>query len=194
MTRETAQAAAEPPFFRRFVVPASFGLGVLLVLFGTYYSSWYIENRALHWLLTDVVGALYGLYVLFSALLLYPLFVRRGARPGERVLGALLPTLVWCAKEVLRMAELFSFGESLFFLLFPIQFNILLIAFGLTGICEIASRMLQRRKGDIGIRVWTFFPLLAIAVMLAMSILTNFDGGVSYFFLYNDLYRYLFLS
>jgi hypothetical protein len=194
VTGKAARAPNEPPFLGRFVIPASIGLGAFIVLFRTYYASWYIDNRALHWLLTDVVGALYGLYVMFSALLLYPLLLRRGARPAERVLGAFLPTLAWCAKEVLRMSEFFSFGESLFFLLFPIHFNIILIALGLMGICEIGGRVIQRRRGDVEIRVLTLPPLLAISAMVLMVILTNFDGGVSYFFLYNDLYQYLFLS
>jgi hypothetical protein len=194
VTRATAQASVGPSFIKRFVIPASIGLGVLLILFGTYYASWYVENRLLHWLLTDVVGALYGLYVAFNVLFVYPLLVSRGARPAERVLGALVPTLFWSAKEVFRMAEFFSFGQSLFFLLFPIHFNIVLMAFGLMGICEIASRSLEKRRGHVGVRVWTFLPALAIAIMVLMSILTNFDGGVTYFFLYNDLYRCLFMS
>jgi len=194
MRRETAQPSAESSFVKRFVIPVSIGLGVFLVLFRTYYASWYIEDRFLHWLLTDVVGALYGFYVMFNVVFIYPLLVKSGAGPTERVVGALVPTFVWCAKEVVRMADFFSFGESLFFLLFPVHFNIVLMAFGLMGICEIAIRAIEKRRGKAGIRVLTSVPVLAIAAMVLMSVFTNHDGGVTYFFLYNDLYRWLFLS
>jgi hypothetical protein len=172
----------------------SIGLGVFLVLFRTYYASWYIDSRFLHWLLTDVVGALYGFYVMFNVVFVYPLLVKSGAGPTERVVGALVPTFFWCAKEVVRMAGFFSFGESLFFLLFPVHFNIVLMAFGLMGICEITSRIIARRRGQAGVRVLTLLPALAVAIMVLMSVFTNFDGGVTYFFLYNDFYRWLFLG
>ena len=194
MKRETAQPSVGPSFVTRFVIPVSIGLGAFLVLFRTYYASWYIEDRFLHWLLTDVVGALYGAYLMFNVFLIYPWLARRGARPVERVLGALAPTLFWCAKEVVRMAGFFSVGESLFFLLFPIQFNIVLMAFGQIGICEIGRRMVEKRRGDAEVRVLTALPVLAIAIMVLMAVFTNHDGGVRYFFLYNDLYRFLFLS
>jgi hypothetical protein len=194
VTRATGQERTGPSFVRRFVIPASFGLGVFLVLFRTYYASWYIENRCVHWLLTDVVGALYGVYVMFNVLFIYPWLVRRGARPAERVVGALLPTLFWCAKEVVRMADFFPLGQSLFFLLFPIHFNIVLMALGQMGICEVTSRIVEKRRGNAEVRVLTCLPVLAIVIMVLMAVFTNHDGGVSYFFLYNDLYRYLFIS
>jgi len=193
VTRARAQPSLGPSFVKRLVIPASIGLGVFLVLFRTYYASWYIENRFLHWLLTDLGGALYGLYVMFSVAFVYPLLVKRGARPMERVVGAFVPTFFWCAKEVLRMADFFPFGQSLFFLLFPIQFNIVSMAFGQMGICEIVRRIIERRRGHAEIRVMTGLPVAAIAVMIVVSLFTNFDGGVTYFFLYNDLYRSLFL-
>jgi hypothetical protein len=140
------------------------------------------------------VGALYGVYVMFSVAFVYPFLLRRGARPFERVVGAFLPTLFWCAKEVVRMAGFFSFGQSLFIVLFPIHFNIVLMAFGLMGICEILSRVLERHRGRTEVQVLTWLPVLAVAIMVLMSVFTNFDGGVSYFFLYNDLYRWVFLS
>ena len=40
----------------------------------------------------------------------------------------------------------------------------------------------------------TLLPALAVAIMVLMSVFTNFDGGVTYFFLYNDFYRWLFLG
>jgi hypothetical protein len=131
---------------------------------------------------------------MFHVVIIYPWMVRRGARPAERVVGAFLPMLFWCGKEVVRMAGFFPPGQSLFILLFPVHFNIVWLAIGQMGICEIASRAVARRRGQGGVRVLTFFPALAVALMVALLTFTNFDGGVTYFFLFNDLYRWLFLS
>ena len=92
------------------------------------------------------------------------------------------------------MADFFPFGQSLFFLLFPVHFNIVWMAFGQMGICEMVRRIFARRRGRAGIRTITALPVASIAVMVLVLAFTNFDGGVTYFFLFNDLYRSLFLQ
>ncbi len=91
------------------------------------------------------------------------------------------------------MDGFFPLGQSLCMLLFPVHFNIVWIALGLMGLCEIASRVIARRRGQGEVRVLTSLPALAVVIMLLLLLFTNFDGGVTYFFLYNDLYRWLFL-
>ncbi len=51
-------------FLKQFVFPALFCLGVFWLLFWTYYLSWNVDNRLLHFLLTDVVGALFGFFLI----------------------------------------------------------------------------------------------------------------------------------
>ena len=180
-------------FLTQFVFPATVGLGLFLILFWTYYLSWNVDNRLLHFLLTDVVGALFGFFLMFNALLLYPLFYYLGAPPLQRVAGSFLITFFWCLKEVYRMTEFYSLGESAFFLLFPVQFNIVLLSFGFMGLSEMLCRFIIRKSQKSDFRVITPLPMVTLVVVLVIVIFTLHDGGVTYFFWYNDLYKFLFM-
>jgi hypothetical protein len=68
-------------FIRQFVLPAAFGIGVFLILFWTYYLSWYVDNRALHYFFTDIIGAVFGFFLMFNVLFIYPIFYFKGAPP-----------------------------------------------------------------------------------------------------------------
>jgi len=177
----------------RFLLPAALGLGVFLVLFVTYYSSWYIQNRALHWMLTDLVGTAYGFMLMCGVLFIFPALYFRGARPTERVIGSLFIIGFWCVKEVIRMSAFFPVGQSLFFLLFPVHFNIILLNIGLVGLCEIICGAIAKKKCPEKKRAITPLPTAAFLIMIGVLVFTNFDGGVTYFFLYNDLYILLFM-
>jgi hypothetical protein len=183
----------ERALFNRFLLPVSIGLVSYLILFWTYYSSWYIDNRIIHYLLTDVVGALFGFFTLFNVLFVYPLLFFRGANPAERVWGSFLITFFWGIKEVYRMTEFYSLGESLFFLLFPIQFGIIVLAFGFMGLAEISCRYISNKKKGGNLKVVTMLPLTAVIFMLAVTVFILHDGGVSYYFHYFDLYKWLFI-
>lgn len=193
MIRKNAKLSADGLFLKRFIIPACIGLGIFLILFWLYYSSWYIDNRVIHYLFTDVVGALFGFFVMFNVLFIYPVFFFRGASPIERVLGSFLITFFWCAKEVYRMTEFYSIGQSFFFLLFPIQFNIIIMSFGLMGLSEIGCRFIMKKYRKETLGIITPLSLSAFIIMIIVSIFTNHDGGVTYFFLYNDLYKLFFM-
>jgi len=182
-----------PSLLSRFLFPTAVCFGLFLALFVTYYSSWYIQDKILHWAFTDVVGAVYGFMLMFGVLFIFPTLYFRGARPTERVIGSLFIIGFWCVKEVIRMSAFFPVGQSLFFLLFPVHFNIILLNIGLMGACEMACRAVSRRRGFTKARAITPMPMAAVLVMVCVFVFTNFDGGVTYFFLYNDLYILLFM-
>jgi len=180
-------------FSKRFVFPAIISLGTFLILFWIYYSSWYVNNRLLHYLFTDIVGALFGFFVMFNVLFIYPIFYFRGASSVERLIGASFITFFWCIKEVYRMTEFYSLGESAFFLLFPLQFNIIILSFGLMGLSEMGCRFMAKKYQQSDLKVITPLPLSVVIIVLAIIVFTLHDGGVTYFFMYNDLYKILFM-
>ncbi len=193
MNQVNIASSIDQSFMKRFLFPAGLATGVFLILFWTYYSSWYIDNRLLHYLLADVVGALFGFFLMFNVLFVYPLFYFRGAPTLERVTGSFLITFFWSLKEIYRMTEFFSLGESAFFLLFPMQSNIILLSFGFMGLSELLCRFITRRYRQADLTVITPLPVVTIVFVLAIVIFTLHDGGVTYFFLYNDLYKFLFM-
>ena len=192
MNRIKVSSSNNKSFLKRFVIPALIGPGIFLLLFWTYYSSWYVDNRLLHYLLTDVVGALFGFFLLFNVLFIYPMLYFRGAPPVERITGAFLITFFWCIKEVYRMTEFYSLGKSLFFLLFPIQFNIILISFGFMGLCEMVCRFIEKKRREMDLKVITPLPLSILIILIAVTIFSLHDGGVTYFF-YTTIYLSIFL-
>ncbi len=180
-------------FIRQFVFPAAFGVGVFGILFWAYYSSWYIDNRFVHFLLTDVVGAFFGFFLMFNVLFMYPIFYFRGASPRQRITGSFLITFFWSLKEIYRMTEFYSLGQSAFFLLFPIQSNIILMSFGFMGLSEMICRWITKKTKKTDIKIVTPLPVSTVITVLAIVIFTLHDGGVTYFFWYNDLFKYLFM-
>jgi hypothetical protein len=188
-----AQDHSKQSFASRLLIPSGIGAAVFFALFLTYYTSWYVENRALHFLLTDVVGALYGVYLLFHAVILYPILYSRGASLYERIFGTLLVTCCWLIKEVVRMTEFYSLAESVFYLLMPTQASIVLLAMGFMAVSELICRRRDRKAGLPDIRVMTpgpvFFLLFAVA---GMGFILR-RGGHAYFFDFYALYRILFL-
>jgi len=182
-----------PSLIRRAILPPAVITLVMIVLFVTYYTSWEVANRSLHWFLTDLVGMAYGFLIIFSVIFVYPCMYFMGAGSQERVVGALIIPLMWMAKEVIRQCAFFTFGESLFYLFMPIHFNILTISIGLTGTCELICRSIDRlRPGRPQVKIITPLPVIAIAIMLAVLVFTLYDGGARYFFLFGDIYQLLF--
>lgn len=177
----------------RAILPPSAMTLVMILLFVTYYTSWEVDDRSLHWVLTDLVGMVYGFLIIFSVIFVYPFMYFLGAGPQERVVGSLIIPLMWMAKEVIRQCAFFTLGESAFYLLMPIHFNILTISIGLTGTCELICRSIdKRRPGRPQVKAFTPLPIIAIAIMLAVLVFTLYDGGARYFFLFGDIYQLLF--
>jgi len=177
----------------RLLVPSGIGVAVFFVLFLTYYASWYVENRLLHFLLTDVVGALYGVYLLFHAVILYPILYSRGAALHERIIGTLLVTSCWLIKEVVRMTEFYPVAESVFYLLMPTQTSIVLFSMGFMAVSELICRRRDRKAGLRDIRVMTPGPVFFVFLALAGMGFILRRGAHAYFFDFYALYRYLFL-
>ncbi len=178
---------------QRFYLPVIMALVYYFILFTVYNLSWYIENRVLHFILADGVGFLYGFFIMASPLLLYPVMYSRGAAPVERVTGSLAVIIAWYIKEVIRMTGLYSPGESLFYLLMPIQFGVLMVAVAEISFSEFFCRFRASRKGRLAGNVLAPIPLAALVVSIIMLGLILYRGGETWFFRFYDLYKYMFL-
>jgi hypothetical protein len=193
MSDNPEQEILKPSFASRYVIPSGIGVSVFFVLFFTYYASWYVENRLLHFLLTDVVGAIYGFYLLFNVLMLYPILYFKNASLPERISGSSLVVLCWLTKEVIRMTEFYSIPESVFYLLMPVQANICLLAIGFMAASELICRKIERKRKNPDICVLTPVPVLFLIFSLFGVAFIIRGGGVKYFFNFYDLYKIIFL-
>lgn len=193
MDMNPAQDNSTPSLASRLLIPSGIGVAAFFALFLTYYASWYVENRILHFVLTDVVGAVYGVYLLFHAAVLYPILYARGAFLHERIIGTLLVTSCWLIKEVVRMTQFYSVSESVFYLLMPTQVSIVLFAVGLMAASEMICRKKAGNTGLLDIRAITPGPVFFILLALAGMAFILRRGGHAYFFDFYALYRFLFL-
>ncbi|MGC9332512.1 MAG: hypothetical protein ACP5JJ_00060, partial [Anaerolineae bacterium] len=135
---------------------------------------------------------LYAAYSL-SALVLYPVLYFRGASLPERVLGCYVTPLAYVLKEVIRVNQYFTVGESLYYVCTSIVAGGLLLQVGLIGGGELISRVLYRRRYGVAMRVVTWQPLVAVAVAAgALYVMLIWDGGVHYFYLFQEGYKLLF--
>jgi hypothetical protein len=181
------------PFRERFLLPVGITLLAYLILFAIAGNLGWIENPVLYRALTNLAHVLlYAAYAL-SALVLYPVMYFRGASLGERVAGCYTAPLVYVLKEIIRVTAFFSLGESLYFALSQIVLGALLMQLGFMGGAEIVSRVIYRRRYAVAVKVVTWGPLLGIAVTIAaLYVMLFWEGGVHYFYVYQEGYKLLF--
>jgi hypothetical protein len=191
--KETRVGIERRPFASRFLLPVSVPLLTWLVLhLVTRDAGWIGDPQAYRLFMNAGHVLLYAAYAL-SAVVLYPVLYFRGASLPERVLGCYVTPLAYVVKEVIRVNQYFTVGESLFYVLTSIVMGGLFIQVGLIGAGEIISRLLYRRKFGVPVRVFTWQPLASMAVAVgALYVMLLWDGGVHYFYLFQEGYKLLF--
>ena len=180
-------------FMRRAVAPA---LTVLIVMAASaliYDRAWRIGNETIHQLTAYVFGVVLFASIGFGPLYVYPRAFFRGAGPMERILASLVTPVVWNVKEVLRVSEHFTWGESLYYGLNPIFLLCLCVGAVQMGLCEIACRWLLNRRASEPVAVLTPAPLVSVLLGLAgTGVLFAWEGGVHWFYIYQEGYKALF--
>jgi hypothetical protein len=181
-------------FSRRFLQPVGTVLLVWAVTSVVYLEcAWRLEPGALRSLVAFSSAALLLLSLGFGALYIYPVAFFRGASTGERLFACLVTPLVWNAKEMVRVGEFFSFGETLYY---GLNTAFLLAAFGslgLAGLCELVCRWRLGKGSEQAVRVFSPAPVLWIGAGLAAVYLLLFWGlGVHFFYIYIEGYKAIF--
>lgn len=181
------------PFASRVLLPVAIPLAIWLLLhLVTRDPGWIRDPQAYRSFMNVGHVLLYAAYAL-SALVLYPVLYFRGASLPERVLGCYVAPLAYVTKEVIRVNQYFTVGESLYYVLTSIIMGGLLLQVGFIGAGELISRLLYRRRFGVAVQVVTWQPLAGIAVAAgALYVMLVWDGGVHYFYLFQEGYKLLF--
>jgi len=156
--------------------------------------SWKIQDDGLrHWV-AFAAGILLFVSIGHGALLVYPMAFFRGATVGERIVACLITPFLWNIKEIIRVSEFFTWGESLYYGLNSAFLPAVLGGLGQMGLCELLCRWRLRRQGRWPARVVTATPLLAILLGLgALFVFLVWGQGVHWFYIYMEGYKALFL-
>jgi hypothetical protein len=181
-------------FWRRFLQPVGTVVLVWAVMSVVYLDgAWRLEPGALRSLLAFSSAVLLLLSLGFGALYIYPVAFFRGASTGERLAACLVTPLVWNLKEMLRVGEFFSFGETLYY---GLNTAFLLAAFGslgLAGLCELVCRWRLGQRSEQPVRILSPAPLAWVGMGLAAVYLLILWGlGVHFFYIYIQGYKALF--
>lgn len=177
----------------RFYIPTFMALIIFLVLFVTYNNSWYVNNRFLHFLLTDIAGFLYGAVIMAGSVIVYPILYYRGATLLERITGSSVILLAWYTKEIIRMMHVYTFWQSLFYLLMPVQFGVLLVTVIFISLSEIGCRHYAVRTGSLKATKRPIIPVIMLLVSISLVLMVLHQGGQWYFFRFYDMYKLLFM-
>lgn len=157
-----------------------------------YNNAWRIDNDFLHQLLANVFAWVLFLSIGIGALLVYPMAYSRGAALGERVLAALAVPVIWAGKEVVRVADAFTWGEALYFVLNPLIIVVFCAVIAEMGFCEILCRRARKKRGE-AISVVTYPALLALCGGLSIALaIFGWGFGVHSFYIFQEGYKALF--
>lgn len=191
----TPGAAIERRFFKdRFLVPVSVPLAIWLALHVLCNNIDIIRDPALYRGTAFLAHVLVVIVVGFSsALFVFPLMYSRGSTLAERIAGSYLLPLLFIVKEVYRVNEFFTFGESLYYAFSSMLLLLILGQAGLIGISEIICRYRYRRRGLLSGPVLSAGPVLSLLLSIAaIFVILIWNTGENWFYFYQEGYRILF--
>jgi hypothetical protein len=133
------------PFTRRFIVPAGAALAIWLALNFLSTRLGWIENAWLYRMAMNSVHLVLFFYLIFNGVFVYRVMFFRGASLSERIAGSYITPLAFIVKEMIRVTEFFSFGESVYYGLQPYPMLSLLI--GQAGMLAVVEMLCRRGLG-----------------------------------------------
>lgn len=181
-------------FWRRFLQPVGTVLLVWAVTSVVYLEwAWRLEPGALRSTLAFSSAVLLFLSIGFGALYIHPIAFFRGASAGERWIACLVTPLLWNLKEMLRVGEFFTAGETLYYGLNTAFLLAVFGSLGLAGLSELVCRWRLGRRSEQPVRIFSPAPLVWIGAGLAAVYLLLLWGlGVHFFYIYIQGYKAIF--
>jgi len=89
--------------------------------------------------------------------------------------------------------QVYTFWQSLFYLLMPVQLGVLLITVILMSLSEIGCRFYGVRIGSLKETKKPTIPVIMVLVSISLVFMVLHQGGQWYFFRFYDLYKLLFM-
>lgn len=180
-------------YARRVLFPIAVVLGVMVASSYAYDRSRTIENHTLH-LWTAHISALFMmLSIWMGALFANTIAYFRGASFKERLLVCLVVPVVWSIKTWSFFWGIYSPAEMVFLLFHHLILGCPIVGLLCMGISEIWCRAIHRRRtGNLSIRIFSRANVLVLLIGLGSTVGMLWNGGHDYYYLYMDVYTYLF--
>ncbi len=182
----------KPGLRERFVTPVLVLFCVMTLSWLAYNLSWRLESVSLHRFLASLSGTLLFVSVAFGAIPVYAFACSRGAPLTERVIASVINPFLWATKECIRLCISFTFLESVYYYLNPLN---ILLAFGVIAemaFAEILCRKWLRKRGE-AVRVFPPFAVAGLLISLSLVVaLYAWGEGENVYVLFLEGYRFLF--
>ncbi len=180
-------------FVSRFITPIVLLLGIYIVLHNLYFESWKIDNRDVQYGISFIAGIVLFVFIGFNSLIVYPVLYFKGATIHERIIASLIVQIVWIIKELVRVSEFFTFGETLYYTLNSAFLLALSGSFAFMGISEMFCRYRLKKKG-VGLqKIITPLPVMSvISGIIALYIFLIWGVGEHWFYIYVTGYKLIF--
>ena len=184
---------SKPSVFKRVISPAGVPLITFALSWVVYENAWRIDILWLRQVLSFLSGIVMFVSIGFGTLLVYPIAFSRNAGPAERVAACLITPILWDLKEIIRVTEFFTLGESIYYGFNPVFLGLVAATLFQMGFMEALCRW-RTRWGGSNIRsvVW---PAPAVTMFLGLSgvfLFLAWGVGVHWFYIYQEGYKALF--
>lgn len=180
-------------FVKRFVLPSAIVLVMYILLHTLYFESWKIDNRAVQYYVGFVSGLMLFFFIGFNSLVVYMVIYFKGASVYERILASLLVQIVWIGKELVRVSEFFTFGETIYYMFNSAFLLAIMGSFALMGVAELVCRWLLNKRGVQQKKVITPLPVCAIVTgIVAVYVFLIWGIGEHWFYIYVMGYKLIF--
>jgi len=181
-------------FVQRLVIPAGAALlGWLVLHFISGHLGW-IENRLIYKAAMNVVHLVLFFYLLFNGFFVYRAMFMKGAGLAERIAGSYLTPVAYAIKEIIRVSEFFTIGESFFYCLltYPVL-GLFVWQAGLLAVSEMLCKKYYKKRNLYEGKAVTAAPLaILILSIITIYFLFLYDDGGTAFYIYMEIYKMLF--
>ena len=182
---------AKQSYVKRVILPIFIVMGVMVLSINIYDFSRSMENRAF---IANVSAVMMFLSIWMGALFGNTMAYFKGASFGERLFVSLATPLVWSAKTLYDFMGIYSFGEFIFLIFHNLILGCPIVALLCMGLSEIFCRTIEKkRKGNRSVKIFSRGNTIVLAAGAILTVLMLWNGGHDYYYLYMDVYTYLFL-
>ncbi len=182
------------PLLKRIILPVTTALvGWLVLHFVSEHMGW-IESRMIYKFAMNLVHVVLCLFLAFNGFFVYRAMCMRGAGLAERIAGSYITPLAYAIKEIIRVSEFFTVGESFYYCLcaYPVL-GMFVGQAGLLALSEMLCRGYFKNRHLYKGNTVTALPVAVfIASMTALYFLFFYDAGGMVFFAYSELYKLIF--
>ncbi|HPC86526.1 MAG TPA: hypothetical protein P5238_09140 [Smithellaceae bacterium] len=182
------------PFLKRFIIPAGTALLGWLALHWISENLGWIENREVYKFAMNTVHFVLFFYLALNGFFVYRIMRMRGADLTERIAGSYITPLAYAIKEIIRVSEFFTLGESFFYCLctHPVL-GIFVGQAGLLAVSEMLCRKYYKKRNLYDANAVTAGPMAVLMVsLISIYFFFLYDAGGTAFYVYGELYKLLF--